>query len=61
MLVLAVLPGAGHIETSAHNILIYWQVIQEAAGREWFACSQQTAFAVTGQALGAANSAASSA
>ena len=61
MLVLAVFPGAGHIETSVHNILSYCQVTQEAAGGEWFACSQQTAFAATGQALGAANSAASSA
>ena len=61
MLVLAVFPGAGHIETSVHNILNYCRVTEEAAGREWFACSPQTAFAAIGKALGAATSAASSA
>ena len=61
ILLLAVFPQAGHIETSVHGILSYCQITEEAAGREWFGCSPQTSFAAIGQALGAATSAASSA
>ena len=53
MLVLAVFPQAGYIETSVHNILNYCRITEEVAGKEWFACSAQTAFAAIGQLLGA--------
>ena len=54
MVLLAVFPCAGHIETSVHAILNYCRITEDAAGREWFACTPQTAFAAIGQALGAA-------
>ena len=61
MLVLAVFPGAGNIEGCVHEMLTYCRVTEEAAGREWFRCSPQTAFSAIGQALGRATSAGSSA
>ena len=65
MLVLAVFPQAGNIEGCVHEMLSYCRVTEEAAGREWFRCSPQTAFSAIGQALGerllAATSAGSSA
>ncbi len=52
MLVLAVFPQAGNIEGCVHKMLGYCRVTEEAAGREWFRCSPQTAFSAIGQALG---------
>ena len=52
MLVLAVFPQAGNIEGCVHEMLSYCRVTEEAAGREWFRCSLQTAFAAIGQVLG---------
>jgi hypothetical protein len=52
MLVLAVFPQAGNIEGCVHQMLSYCRVTEEAAGREWFRCSLQTAFAAIGQTLG---------
>ena len=53
MLVLAVFPQAGNIEGCVHEMLSYCRVTEEAAGREWFRCSPQTAFSAIGQALAA--------
>jgi hypothetical protein len=61
MLVLAVFPQAGNIEGCVHEMLSYCRVTEEAAGREWFRCSLQTAFAAIGQTLGESRFAATSA
>ena len=47
---LAAFPDAGHIETRVHAMLAYCRVL-DVPGREWFACSAQTAFAAIGNAL----------
>ena len=61
MLVLAVFPQAGNIEGSVHEMLSYCRVTEEAAGREWFRCSLQTAFSAIRQVLGESRFAATSA
>ena len=61
MLVLAVFPQAGNIEGCVHEMLSYCRVTEEAAGREWFRCSLQTAFSAIGQVLGESRFAATSA
>jgi hypothetical protein len=54
-LLVATFSHAGHIEGYVHRILSYCRVPkEEAAGKEWFRCSLQTAFAAIGVALGQA-------
>ena len=51
MNILAVFPGAGHLEPLVHGMLAYCRV-HDVPGREWFKCNPQTAFGAIGTALG---------
>lgn len=51
MQVVALFPKAGDAETRVHELLSYCRVNEEAAGKEWFRCTVQTAFSAIGQAL----------